>query len=226
MEAGDFLLCKVLLLFVILLRVFHIDFLDPSNIGIRIRKILIINLEGKSIFQNVVREIQMHSSINIIQKFSLSAVVYIYIYTHNTVQLTRVQDSSFGANYTQLVVQIWMSYLRRFILPYCAHLFLVVHILLPHFCCIIFKILPMLVENKVIYNVIFSKLISLVLYNFFSYVKYIFCTFTFPRMKAIWKISQCNLLFDVKKYLILIRAESNINFKSYVIEERRIFCKL
>lgn len=47
---------------------------------------------------------------------------------HNIVQLIRVQDSSFGANYTQLVVQIWMSYLRRFILPYCAHLFLVVHI--------------------------------------------------------------------------------------------------
>lgn len=42
------------------------------------------------------------------------------------VQLARVRDSrSFGTSYTQLVVQIWVSYLRRFILPYCRALFLV-----------------------------------------------------------------------------------------------------
>lgn len=82
----------------------YIDFLDPNNI-IGIRKILIISLKDKSIFQNVVRGIQMHPPINIILKFSLSAN-FVYIYIHDTVQLTRVQDSSFDANYTQLVVQI------------------------------------------------------------------------------------------------------------------------
>lgn len=44
----------------------------------------------------------------------------------------------------------------------------------------------------------------MILYNFFSYVKYI-------EQKRFGKLVK----FDVKKYLIVIRINSNINFKSY-----------
>lgn len=158
-------------------------------------------MKDKSIFQNVVRGIQMHPPINIIQKFSLSAN-FVYIYIHDTVQLTRVQDSSFDANYTQLVVQIWMSYLQRFILPYCAHLFLVVSS--PLSVVIISKTLPTLIESKYIFYFLEINFIAMILYNFFSYVKYI-------EQKRFGKLVK----FDVKKYLIVIRINSNINFKSY-----------
>ena len=72
-------LCKVYFFFWRFCYIMYIDFLDPNNI-IGIRKILIISLKDKSIFQNVVRGIQMHPPINIILKFSLSAN-FVYIYT-------------------------------------------------------------------------------------------------------------------------------------------------
>lgn len=80
-----------------------------------------------------------------------------------------------------------MSYLQRFILPYCAHLFLVVSS--PLSVVIISKTLPTLIESKYIFYFLEINFIAMILYNFFSYVKYI-------EQKRFGKLVK----FDVKKY--------------------------